>query len=207
MAATLPGVTHRRHPRRSALPTTILAVVLGAALAGCATETTTSFDPSSACTTDGRMAGAYPELEARVPTTFEGRGPDRLDSGRHCTETNLGSLAAAGFDEVRFAGGTWDFGGQRAAALVVFQADGLTADRIAEFYGSSAQTANRTQVTGISTPTLAGRSGHRLDTATGSRTQTVLTWPSAEPDVVNVVITNDLPDPKIDAAVAAFGGG
>ena len=28
----------------------------------------------------------------------------------------------------------------------------------------------------------------------------------AEPDTVNVVITNDLPDPKIEAAVAAFGG-
>ena len=26
-------------------------------------------------------------------------------------------------------------------------------------------------------------------------------------DIVNVVITNDLPDPKIDAAVEAFGGG
>jgi hypothetical protein len=153
------------------------------------------------------MVGAYPDLEARIPTTYEGRGPDRLDSGRHCTETNLGSLAAAGFDEVRFAGGTWDFGGQRAAALVVFQADGLTADRIAEFYESSAVAADRTQVTRISTPTLAGRSGHRLDTSTGSRTQTVLTWPAADPDIVNVVITNDLPDPKIDAAVEAFGGG
>lgn len=152
------------------------------------------------------MAGGYPDLEARVPTSYEGRGPDRLDSGRHCSETALGTLAAAGFDEVRFAGGTWDFGGQRAAALVVFQANGLTADRIAEFYASSAEAADRTQLTGVSTPTLAGRLGHRLDTTTGSRTQTVLAWPSADPDMVNVVITNDLPDPKIDAAVEAFGG-
>ncbi len=206
-AATLPAVTHRLRPRRSALPAIVLALVAVAALAGCATETTTSFDPASACTTDGRMAGAYPQLEARVPTSYEGRGPDRLDSGRHCTQANLGSLAAAGFDEVRFAGGTWDFGGQRAAALVVFQADGLSADRIAEFYESSAMAADRTQVTRVSTPTLAGRSGHRLDTSTGNRTQTVLTWPSADPDIVNVVITNDLPDPKIDAAIEAFGGG
>jgi hypothetical protein len=181
-------------------------LALAVTLVGCATQTTTSFDPASACTTDGRMAGAYPDLEARVPTSYEGRGPDRLDSGRHCSETNLGSLAAAGFDEVRFAGGTWDFGGQRAAALVVFQADGLTAERIAEFYGASADAADRTQVTGVSTPTLAGRTGHRLDTSTGSRTQTVVTWPSADPDFVNVVITNDLPDPKIEAAVEAFGG-
>jgi hypothetical protein len=107
---------------------------------------------------------------------------------------------------VRFAGGTWDFGGQRAAALVVFRADGLTADKIAEFYAASADAADRTKVTGASTVTLAGRPGFRLDTTTGSRTQSVLTWPSAEEDIVNVVITNDLPDPKIHAAVEAFGG-
>jgi hypothetical protein len=199
-------VVHRLYRRRLALPAASLALVVAGALAGCAADPSTSFDPASACTADGRMAGAYPDLEARVPTAFEGRGPDRLDSGRHCTETALGSLAAAGFDEVRFAGGTWDFGGQRAAALVVFQADDLTADRIAEFYAASADAADRTQVTEASSRTVAGRPGFRLDTKTGSRTQTVVTWPSADPDVVNVVITNDLPDPKIDAAVEAFGG-
>lgn len=150
---------------------------------------------------------AYPALEARVPVNFEGRGPDRLDSGRHCTPGSLGSLATAGFDEVRFAGGTWDFGGNRAAALVVFEAPDLTAGRIAEFYATSARAANRTRVTGESTLTIAGRSGHRLDSMTGDRTQTVVSWPSAEPGIVNVVITNDLPDPKIQAAIDAFGGG
>jgi hypothetical protein len=152
------------------------------------------------------MGGAYPELEARVPTSYEGRGPDQLDSGRHCTETALGSLAVAGFAEVRFAGGTWDFGGNRAAALVVFQASGLTADEVADFYATSARGADRTDVTGESTPSIAGRRGHRLDTMTGSRTQTVVVWPSADAGLVNVVITNDLPDPKIDAAIEAFGG-
>jgi hypothetical protein len=199
-------VIHRLRRRRLALPVAFLALLTAGSIAGCAAEPSTSFDPASACTTDGRMAGAYPDLEARVPTSYESRGPDRLDSGRHCTETALGSLAEAGFDEVRFAGGTWDFGGQRAAALVVFRAQGLTADKIAEFYAASADAAVRTQVTAATTRTLAGRPGFRLDTTTGSRTQTVLAWPSADPDVVNVVITNDLPDPKIDAAVEAFGG-
>jgi hypothetical protein len=179
-------------------------------VAACANEPVASFDPTGSCgdagATEGRSAGAYPDLEGRVPTTFEGRGPDQLDSGRHCSPANLGTLAAAGIDEVRFAGGAWDFGGNRAAALVVFEGGGLTADQIAEFYESSARAANRTQVTGESTPTLAGRPGHRLDTMTGDRTQTVVTWPSTDPGVVNVVITNDLPDPKIEAAVAAFGG-
>lgn len=152
------------------------------------------------------MAGAYPELEGRVPTSYEGRGPDQLDSGRHCTAASLGSLATAGFSEVRFAGGTWDFGGNRAAALVVFQATGLTADHVADFYTTSARAANRTQITGESAPSIAGRAGRRLDTTTGSRTQTVVVWPSADDGIVNVVISNDLPDPKIDAAAEAFRG-
>ena len=156
----------------------------------------------------GRRAGrwCHPDLEKRIPTSFEGRAPDTLDSGRHCDPDSLGSLAKAGFDEVRFAGGTWDFGGERAAALVVFEAPGLTANQIADFYGTSAQGANRTTITGVSTPEISGRSGYRLNTMTGDRVQTVVVWPSATSDVVNVVITNDLPDPKIQSAIDAFSG-
>ena len=88
----------------------------------------------------------------------------------------------------------------------MFSAPGLTADDVADFYTASARTANRTQITAQSTPTLAGRPGHRLDTMTSDRQQTVMVWPAAVPDVVNVVLTNDLPDPKIDAAVEAFAG-
>ena len=188
------------------LPAAVLATMLAIACAACGEQPAASFDPTGACTTDGRAAGAYPDLEARVPTTYEGRPPDQLDSGRHCSAANLGVLADAGIDEVRFAGGAWDFGGNRAAALVVFEAPGLTADQVAAFYAASARSANRTQVTGETTATLAGKEVHRLDTQTGDRIQTVVTWPSAEPGMVNVVLTNDLPDPKIEAAVAAFGG-
>jgi hypothetical protein len=154
---------------------------------------------------DGSAPGAYPELEAMVPAIYESVPPETLDSGRHCTAESLGTLREAGIDEVRFAGGTWGFGGIRAAALAVFSAPGLTADKMADFYEASARVANRTQVTGESEPTLAGREVHRLDTETGPRQQTVIVWPAAEADVVNVVITNDLPDSKIEAAVAAFG--
>ena len=89
----------------------------------------------------------------------------------------------------------------------MFEAPGLTADQIAEFYATSARAANRTQVTGESTPEIDGRPGHRLDSTTGDRTQTVVTWPSGDDGVVNVVLTNDLPDPKIQAAIDAFAGG
>jgi hypothetical protein len=141
-----------------------------------------------------------------VPTTYEQAPPGTLDSGRNCTDLALGSLRQAGIDEVRFAGGTWGFGGIRAAALVVFTAPGLTADRVAEFYADGARAANRTRVIGETAPTIAGRAVRRLDTVTGPRQQTVVVWPAATTDVVNVVITNDLPDPKIESAVEAFGG-
>jgi hypothetical protein len=189
-----------RLTRTVALATAVLL------LTACAADAPVSFDPAAACTADGAFPGAYPDLEAKVPTAYESRPPDTLDSGRNCTVENLGSLADAGFDEIRYAGGTWDFGRDQAAVLVVFSAPGLDADDIADFYATSARTANRTQVTAESKPTIADRPGRRLDTMTGSRTQTVVVWPAAGSDVVNVVITNDLPDPKIQAAVDAFAG-
>jgi hypothetical protein len=182
-----------------------LLLALALTTAACAASPPASFDPSAPCIQDGSAPGAYPDLEAMVPTTFENGPPHTLDSGRKCTTEGLGSLGAAGFDEVHFAGGTWSFGGIRAAALAVFSAPGLTADDMADFYGKSATEANRTRITAVSTPNLAGRPGHRIDSVTGSRQQTVMIWPAAEPDVVNVIITNDLPDPKIEAAVEAFG--
>ena len=199
-----------RRPPRSVLPATRLAlvaavlIILSACGGGGAAA---SFDVAAGCPSEGRAPRAYPELEARVPATYEGRGPNQLDSGRHCDPASLGSLAAAGFDEVRFAGGTWDLGGYRAAALVVFEAPGLTADQVAQFYATSARAANRTRITGESTLDVAGRAGHRLDSTTGDRTQTLVTWPSADEGIVNVVLTNDMPDPKIRAAIDAFGGG
>ncbi|MBA2700857.1 MAG: hypothetical protein H0U58_04035 [Chloroflexi bacterium] len=187
------------------LRVSLCLILLLGVTAACSSPAPVSFDPTGACSADGSAVGAYPDLERLVPASFEGRGPDRLDSGRNCSRANLGALADAGFREVRFAGGAWDFGGYRAAALVVFEAAGLTADRVAEFYASSAREANRTRVTAQSTPTVAGRPGHRLDSTTGDRLQTVVVWPGATSGRVNVVITNDLPDPKIEAAVAAFG--
>jgi len=201
-----PAVLGRRTPTRPRALVAVALVLAVMTLGGCGAGSAASFDVAAGCPTEGRAAGAYPDLEKRIPTSYEGRGPDTLDSGRHCDPESLGTLAKAGFDEVRFAGGTWDFGGERAAALVVFQAPGLTADQIADFYGTSASTANRTTITGVTTPDVAGRSGHRIDTMTGDRVQTVVVWPSGQQDLVNVVITNDLPDPKIQSAIDAFAG-
>jgi len=189
-------------PRRNAVP--LAALIVLALAAGACAATPASFDPTGACVADGSAPGAYPDLEALIPATFEGQDPEALDSGRNCTTENLGSLAEMGIDEVRFAGGTWSFGGRRAAALVVFTAPGLTAESIAVFYNNSAATAPRTTVTATSDPTLAGRPGFRIDTETGERLQTVLVWPSDVTDRVHVVISTDLPDPKLLAAVDAI---
>jgi len=165
-----------------------------------------SFDPSSPCPAEGRFAGAYPDLEALVPKTYRGDKPESLDSGRNCTPATLGSLASAGIKEVEFGGGTWTFGAERALVMAVFRGDGLDAAKLADFYASSANANSRTTIDAQSTPTVAGRPGQRLDTTTSERSQTVVTWPAAQPNMVNVVITNDLPDARIQDAIDAFEG-
>lgn len=184
-----------------------LAIASALALGGCIGGAAPSFDATGPCTSDGRAAGAYPDLEARVPTAFRDAGPGTLDSGRNCPGPNLGVLADAGITEIRFAGATWSFGAERAAVLAVFTATGLTADLLAEFYARSASEANRTEFVAASEVSIVGRSGRRLDTKTGERLQTVVVWPSADTDRVNVVITNDLPDARIQDAIDAFGDG
>jgi len=183
---------------------TLVLLALTFGLIAC-TGPAPSFDPSGICTADGSAPGAYPDLEARVPTTYRDAPPERLDSGRNCSHESLGSLADAGFEEIRFAGGTWSFGAERALALVVFSAPGLDADEVAAFYAASARANARTEVLAESAQGVGGRAGHRLDTKTGERLQTVVTWPAADPDVVNVVISNDLPDARIQEAIGAFG--
>lgn len=182
----------------------VLAALL-VLLAGCTGATTASFDPSGPCSGDGSAPGAYPELEALVPPSFEERAPDRLDSGRNCTDENLGTLADQGIEEVRFAGGTWEFGSDIAAVLAVFTADGLTVDAMADWWESTARDSPRTQILRATNVEMEGREVRRLDTKTGERLQSVMVWEGVKPGHVNVALTHNLPDPKIEAAVAAFG--
>ena len=207
---TIGGAPRRSWVRSCTMSPRSAIVALAAMMflvAACSAEPAASFDPSGPCTADGAAPGAYPDLEALVPATYRGEAPGTRDSGRHCSGPSLGSLAAAGISEIRFAGATWSFGAERAAVLAVFEASGLTSDALADFYANSARTANRTEVLAASSPTIVGRGGHRLDTKTGERLQTVVVWPSAVADRVNVVITNDLPDARIQEAIDAFGQG
>jgi hypothetical protein len=174
-------------------------------LAACSVAETPSFDPTGPCITDGAAPGAYPELETRVPATYRDTAPDKVDSGRNCSTENLGLLAERGFEEVRFAGATWSFGAERAVVLAVFTAPGLDAEEIADFYAASARTSPRVEILAETEPTIAGRPGRRLDAKRVERLQTVVVWPASDPDVVNVVISNDLPDARITEAIDAFG--
>lgn len=181
-------------------------LVVFAVVAGCAGTSAASFDPLGPCRTDGKSAGAYPDLEALVPDIYLDEPAQLVDSGRNCTTENLGALTSHGISEIRFAGGTWSFGAERSAVLAVFMSDGLSADAMADFYGQSAESAARTDILARSTPTIAGRLGHRMDTKTGERVQTVVVWPAMDRDSVDVVITNDLPEARIQDAIDAFEG-
>jgi hypothetical protein len=128
---------------------------------------------------DGRVAGAFPDLERRLPGELDGKAPDTVDSGRNCSEGALGSLTSHGLAEIRFAGATWDLGGGRGVSSVVFAtATGdLPAAWIAEFYEIGARTAKRTDNIETSRPGFEGAGETwRLDTLNDLSLQSVVTW-------------------------------
>jgi hypothetical protein len=193
-----------RTPRR-ALVILVVAVV---GLAGCSDASPyTSFDPASPCTTDGRFPGAYPALEARIPTIFDGRPPDELDSGRNCSATELGTLANHGVHEVDYAGGTWFYSSNAGLTLAVFTGHNLTAEWLGEWYESTARAADNTRNITPTRPKIAGRQGYRLDTVNGDSNQTVITWPSPSGDAVFVLVAADIAAAQIKAGLAAFPAG
>ena len=201
-----PGVARRWPDPRSALAALLFALVVVA----CAGVPQATFDPSGPCGTDGRVSGAYPDLEANVPKTLGGRSPTRLDSGRNCTAANLGTFARHGLTEVRVAGGLWTDASQSGVTLAVFTAPGLQADWVGEWYEASARAARQTGNIKLSKPLVAGRPANRMDLVNGESTQTVITWPAAPGSaspfgaIVNVVIAGDEPDERIQEALAAF---
>ena len=132
--------------------------MLAVSAAGCGGAAET-FDPAGPCVVDGRVPGAYPELEARLPGSLDGNAPGNVDSGRNCSDGALGSLISHDVDEIRFAGATWDLGGGLAVSSVVFAtaAGDLPAAWIAEFYEIGARTAKRHCQHRNESPGLRGR--------------------------------------------------
>ena len=126
------------------------------------------------------LSRRLPELEAQVPTTYMGRAPDTLDSGRNCSSTELGTLTGHGLEELRFAGGDVDTGGELGGVPGRVQRrrpDRGVARRVVR---GRARGPRRTRVRSTPTrPKVAGQQGYRLDTINGDSYQTVIIWPSA----------------------------
>lgn len=192
--------------RRSVRALLLIALAVGVSACGLASPGVT-FSPTGPCLADGRAAGAYPDLEALLPRWLEGRGPDRLDSGRNCTATNLGSLADHGIREVRFAGGLWDLAPQSGVTLAVFVAGGLTADAMGEFYESSARSARKVSGLVVTRPMIDGQPGIRLDYRDADTPGAIVVWPAPAPGTVRVVLAGGVPERIVQEAIAAFARG
>lgn len=174
------------------------------------------FDPSGPCTADGSAAGAYPDLEAKVPKLYKGAAPAELDSGRACTATGLGTLTAHGVSELRFAGATWTTGTDSGLSLAIFTtADGTTLDPawLEEKYEAGARGGKN--VISVDTSTYAvspSISGSRLDVLNGESYQSVVIWQGAGhvevavvADFIREIQTKAAHDAVVRAAVDAFG--
>jgi hypothetical protein len=196
-------------PRRvvARCPAVLVAISLALGAAGCAAP---AFDPSSPCTSDGRAAGAYPDLEALIPRNLNGKAPASVDSGRNCTPTSLGSLAEHGIKELRYAGATWPTGADSGVSMAVFEAPGLQADWVAEFYKLGAQTGRNTESVESTATEVNGAPAFRVDALNGESYQTVIDWQDG--DRVRVVLvasfirdvqTKEAHEAAVRAALAA----
>ena len=187
----------------------MLVIVAALIVGGCSGSKipVSTFDPSTPCTTDGRQPGAYPDLEAALPKTYEGQAPVSVDSGRNCTD-----------ERARDARRPWhrgrsvrrrDVGPRRhdgADGRAVFEADGLTASEMLTFYRDGATQNSKTEKLATSELTVGGAAAQRLDVLQSDGTgQTVVTWPATEPGRVNVLLAADLGDAKVLEALAVFG--
>lgn len=141
---------------------------------------------------DGRAAGAYPDLEALVPGTYDGRGPNRLDSGRNCSPRNLGTMISRGVTEVRFAGGLWEVGQRSGVSLAVFRGERLTNAILFEFYETGARIAPKTDAIETKDVSVGGAAGRRVDTLNSESYQTVITWAAGDGTIRVILVGSDI---------------
>ena len=191
----------------------LLIAAAGVLVAACAgSSTPPSFDPSTPCGGVDRqeMQGAYPDLEARIPSQVDGQAADTRESGRFCAQSTLGSLWDAGIHETQFGGGIWAVDPAGGTSLPgfqvsVFRAPGLTAQLLADEYKSGASADTRVKIVSATNEQINGRPGFRISLLNGDSHQAIVVWPSADGAVIQVVIAADVSEAKVQAAVAALG--
>jgi hypothetical protein len=207
--AWLEGARCRLIPPRISLGTVVSAGFLAVVLTGCGSADipVVTFDPASACTTDGRQPGAYPALEGLLPKSYDGKAPTRVDSGRNCTTEALGTLADDGITGVEFAGATWELSGTTGLTAAVFQGKGLDTKELFNFYRDSGGTDRHTEKMSTSNLAVGGKAGRRLDILASDGTgQTVVVWPSDQADTVFVLLAADIGDAAVLDALGQFAG-
>ena len=209
-----PRPTTRSRASRSRRLAFVAAAVAIALVVGACGQ---AFDPTGPCTTDGAVAGAYPDLEAAVPKAFRGAPPKQLDSGRTCTTAGLATLAGHGITELRFAGGTWETGTDSGVSLAVFTAQSgppLEPAWLAEFYEAGASEGkNVTSVVPSDLSISGGVTGRRIDVLNGESFQTVVVWSrdgrvavALVASFVREIQTREAHDKVVLEAVSAFNG-
>jgi len=191
----------------------VIALATAALLAACG-PAGPSFVPAGPCVVDGQAEGAYPDLEAAIPTVLRGEPPTHLDSGRTCSATSLGTLVGHRVAELRFAGGLWELGARSGVTIARFTAPGLEADWMADFYEAGARSARKTEEIETTRLRIEGRDAWRLDTLNDESSQTIVVWPADEPGAVWAVLAgNDVReiqsreahDAVVADAIAAVG--
>ena len=204
----------RRRVRLRAAVAVVLLVVIATVTGACSAP----FDPSGPCRSDGSAKGAYPDLEAQVPTAFRGAAPTEVDSGRACTPDGLGTLAGHGITELRFAGATWSTGTDSGLSLATFRSEGptaLTPDWLAEFYETGARAGKNEQSVDASDyqvdQTVTAR---RLDVLNGESFQSVVVWQrggrvetAIVADFIREIQTKEAHDAVVREAVDAWAKG
>jgi hypothetical protein len=205
--------TRSRASRSRRLGLLVIAAAIAVVLAACGQ----GFDPTGPCTTDGAVAGAYPDLEAAVPKVFRGAPPKQLDSGRTCTQAGLATLAGHGITELRFAGGTWATGTDSGVSLAVFIAQGgppLDPAWLAEFYEAGAREGKNVTSVDPSDVSIDGSvTGRRIDVLNGESFQSVVVWSrdgrvavALVASFIREIQTREAHDKVVVEAINAFNG-
>ena len=190
----------------------MFALLAGLPVAACGQ----SFDPTGPCTTDGSASGAYPELEAAVPTSLGGSPPGDLDSGRACTAAGLGTLASHGVTEFRFAGATWERGSDSGTSLAIFtDPDGpaLQPEWVAEFYEAGARAASKVDSVAASEYSIDDTAkGRRIDVINDESYQTIVVFErngqvaiALVANAIRRVQTKEAHEADVRTAVDSFG--
>lgn len=190
----------------------MLALVLIGGLVACAGA---AFDPTGPCTSDGKVKGAYPTLEAVVPMLYDGRPPAQVDSGRTCSTDGLGTLHDHAIKELRFAGATWTMGSDSGLTLATFVSQvgpPLTAEWLAEFYEATARAGKNVQSVEPGEYHVSGAIlGKRLDVLNGESFQTVIVWEQGGQvhaalvaDFIRDIQTREAHDAVVQAAVGSW---